>query len=188
MLFRSMAHPVKVVQVEYLGMQTTYDLEVAGEWHNFVANGVVVHNSFRYTGTKILEAADGRKNIEEVFYLRPLGDYTDRQGKKYTYTQELRDEDRAWCLEGAKLYAKRIAQGFSEEHARSLIAFDVRQHWVMSANVRSLMHLMDLRAKEDAQLECQHLCDLIFPHFEAWVPAVAAWYKKNRWGKARLSP
>ena len=183
-----MAHPVKVVQVEYLGMQTTYDLEVAGEWHNFVANGVVVHNSFRYTGTKILEAADGRKNIEEVFYLRPLGDYTDRQGKKYTYTQELRDEDRAWCLEGAKLYAKRIGQGFSEEHARSLIAFDVRQHWVMSANVRSLMHLMDLRAKEDAQLECQHLCDLIFPHFEAWVPAVAAWYKKNRWGKARLSP
>ena len=73
-------------------------------------------------------------------------------------------------------------------HARSLIAFDVRQHWVMSANVRSLMHLMDLRAKDDAQLECQQLCDLIFPHFEAWVPAIAAWYKKNRWGKARLSP
>ena len=183
-----MAHPVKVVQVEYLGMQTTYDLEVAGEWHNFVANGVVVHNSFRYTGKKILEAADGTKDVEEVFYLRPLGAYTDRQGKKYEYTEELRNEDLAWCLEGAKLYAKRISQGFSEEHARSLIAFDVRQHWVMSANVRSLMHLMDLRAKDDAQLECQQLCDLIFPHFEAWVPSIAAWYKKNRWGKARLSP
>ena len=183
-----MAHSVKVVQVEYLGMQTTYDLEVAGEWHNFVANGVVVHNSFRYTGKKILEAADGTKDVGEVFYLRPLGAYTDRQGKKYDYTEELRTEDVAWCLEGAKLYAKRINQGFSEEHARSLIAFDVRQHWVMSANVRSLMHLMDLRAKDDAQLECQQLCDLIFPHFEAWVPAIAAWYKKNRWGKARLSP
>ena len=183
-----MAHPVKVVQVEYLGMQTTYDLEVAGEWHNFVANGVVVHNSFRYTGKKILEAADETKGIEEVFYLRPLGAYTDRQGKRYEYTEVLRNEDLAWCLEGAKLYAKRISQGFSEEHARSLIAFDVRQHWVMSANVRSLMHLMDLRAKDDAQLECQQLCDLIFPHFEAWVPSIAAWYKKNRWGKARLSP
>ena len=144
--------------------------------------------SFRYTGKKILEATDGTKDVEEVFYLRPLGAYTDRQGKKYEYTKELRKEDLAWCLEGAKLYAKRISQGFSEEHARSLIAFDVRQHWVMSANVRSLMHLMDLRAKDDAQLECQQLCDLIFPHFEAWVPAIAAWYKKNRWGKARLSP
>lgn len=183
-----MAHPVKVVHVEFLGLQTTYDLEVAGQWHNFVANGVVVHNSFRYTGGRIVEAAEGQRDLEEVFYLRPLGFYTDRNGKKYEYTEELRQEDKAWCLEGAKIYAKRISQGFSEEHARSLIPFDVRQHWVMSANVRSLMHLMDLRAKDDAQLECQHLCELIFPHFEAWVPAVAAWYQKNRWGKARLSP
>jgi thymidylate synthase (FAD) len=183
-----MAHPVKVVHVEFLGIQTTYDLEVAGQWHNFVANGVVVHNSFRYTGGRIVEVAEGKTPVEEVFYLRPLGFYTDRNGKKYEYTEDLRQEDIAWCLNGAKIYAKRISQGFSEEHARSLIPFDVRQHWVMSANVRSLMHLMDLRAKDDAQLECQHLCELIFPHFEAWVPAVAAWYQKNRWGKARLSP
>ena len=182
------AHPVSVVQVEFLGLQTTYDLEVAGQWHNFVANGVVVHNSFRYTGNKIVEVAGGVKSVEEVFYMRPLGFYTDRNGKKYEYTETIRQEDLAWCLEGAKIYARRIAQGFSEEHARSLIPFDVRQHWVMSANVRSLMHLMDLRAKDDAQLECQHLCELIFPHFEAWVPSVAAWYQKNRWGKARLSP
>ncbi len=183
-----MAHPVKVVQVEYLGMQTTYDLEVAGEWHNFVANGVVVHNSFRYTGTRILAVATGETPVEEVFYLRPLGFYTDRQGKKYEYLPEQREEDIAWCLEGAKIYKKRIDQGFAEEHARSLIPFDVRQHWVMSANVRSVMHLLDLRAKGDAQLECQQMCELIWPHFEAWVPAVAEWYHKQRWAKARLSP
>lgn len=144
--------------------------------------------SMRYSGTRIVDAAIGAKDIEEVFYLRPLGEYSDRNGKHYEYTKDLRGEDVAWCLEGAKLYAKRISQGFSEEHARSLIPFDVRQHWVMSANVRSLMHLMDLRAKDDAQLECQQLCDLIFPHFEDWVPEIAAWYKKNRWGKARLAP
>jgi thymidylate synthase (FAD) len=183
-----MAHPVKVVNVEYLGMQTTYDLEVAGKWHNFVANGLVVHNSFRYTGTRILAVATGEVEVDEVFYLRPLGSYTNRQGKKYEYSNEQRAEDQQWCLGGAKLYAKRIHEGCSEEHARSLIPFDVRQHWVMSANVRSLMHLMDLRAKDDAQLEAQQMCELIWPHFEAWVPAIAAWYKKNRWAKARLSP
>jgi thymidylate synthase (FAD) len=144
--------------------------------------------SFRYTGTRILSVAEGQTDVEEVFYLRPLGFYTDRQGKKYEYTSEQRAEDLAWCRDGAKLYKKRIDQGFSEEHARSLIPFDVRQHWVMSANVRSLMHLMDLRAKDDAQLEAQQMCELIWPHFEAWVPTIAAWYKKNRWGKARLSP
>jgi thymidylate synthase (FAD) len=182
------AHPVKVVSVEYLGMQTTYDLEVAGHWHNFVANGVVVHNSFRYTGQRILDVVDGKREVEEVFYLRPLGFYSDRQGKKYEYTPEARQQDIEWCLEASRRYKTRIDQGFAEEHARGLIPFDIRQHWVMSANVRSVMHLLDLRWKADAQLEAQKMCEAIWPHFQAWVPAIAAWYEDNRLKKAKLAP
>lgn len=37
--------PKNIVQIEYLEEQDTYDLEVEGPFHNFVANGVVVHNS-----------------------------------------------------------------------------------------------------------------------------------------------
>ena len=144
--------------------------------------------SFRYTGKRILAVAEGDRSVEEVFYLRPVGDYSDRQGKHYHYSEELRAEDLEWCLKAAKLYATRISQGFSEEHARGLIPFDVRQNWVFSGNARSLMHLLDLRWKADAQLECQELCDLIWPHFEAWVPAIAEWYLKNRAKKARLAP
>lgn len=183
-----MAHPVKVVSVEYLGMQTTYDLEVEGPWHNFVANGIVVHNSFRYTGQRILDVVDGKREVEEVFYLRPLGFYSDRQGKKYEYTAEVRQQDIEWCLEASRRYKQRIEEGFAEEHARGLIPFDIRQHWVMSANVRSVMHLLDLRWKADAQLEAQKLCEEIWPHFQAWVPAIAAWYEENRLKKAKLSP
>jgi len=182
------AHPVKVTKVEFLGFQTTYDLEVEGAWHNFVANGAVVHNSFRYTGSRILNVASGKTDVEDVFYLRPVGSYTDRQGKKYQYTEEIRQEDLAWCMEGAKRYKIRIDQGFSEEHARGLIPFDVRQHWVLSANARSLMHLLDLRWKADAQLEAQKLCEAIWPQFQEWVPAIATWYEDNRLKKARLSP
>lgn len=182
------AHPMKVVQVKYLGKQQTYDIEVAGRWHNFVANGVVVHNSFRYTGQRIIDVVDGKRELEDVFYLRPLGFYTDRQGKRYEYTEELRQQDLEWCFAACERYKLRIEQGFSEEHARSLIPFDVRQHWVMSANVRSLMHLLDLRWKADAQLEAQKLCELIWPHFQAWVPAIAEWYETTRLKKARLAP
>ena len=183
-----MAHPLKVIRVEYLGVQMTYDLEVEEPWHNFVANGLVVHNSFRYTGSRIVDVLEGKREVEEVFYLRPVGAYSDRQGKKYEYTEALRQQDLEWCLEACRRYADRIQMGFAEEHARGLIPFDVRQHWVMSANVRSLMHLLDLRWKADAQLEAQHLCELIWTHFEAWVPAIAAWYAETRMKKARLSP
>lgn len=144
--------------------------------------------SFRYTGQRITDVVEGKRDIEEVFYLRPLGQYTDRQGKHYDYTEELRQQDLEWCLEACQRYQTRINQGFSEEHARGLIPFDVRQHWVLSANVRSLMHLLDLRWKADAQLEAQHLCELIWNHFEAWVPAIASWYETNRLKKARLAP
>lgn len=144
--------------------------------------------SFRYTGSRIIDVVEGRREVEEVFYLRPLGAYSDRQGKRYDYTFEQRQQDINWCLEACRRYAERIQQGFAEEHARGLIPFDVRQHWVMSANVRSLMHLLDLRWKLDAQLEAQKLCETIWPHFYAWVPAIAEWYESNRLKKARLAP
>jgi thymidylate synthase (FAD) len=144
--------------------------------------------SFRYTGHRIIEVAEGKRDVEEVFYLRPLGAYSDRQGKRYEYTEAIRQEDLAWCLEGCKRYQERINQGFSEEHARGLIPFDVRQHWVLSANVRSMLHLLDLRWKLDAQLEAQQLCELMWEPFKEWVPAIATWYEANRLKKAKLSP
>jgi thymidylate synthase (FAD) len=69
-----------------------------------------------------------------------------------------------------------------------MIPYAIRQHWVASFNLRSLMHFLDLRAKKDAQLEIQWLCDLIWPHFTAWTPQIAGWYETNRLHKARLSP
>ena len=81
--------------------------------------GVVVHNSFRYTGKRISDVATGDRDLEEVFYLRPLGSYTDRQGKRYDYTEELRQQDLEWCLKACHRYHERIQQGFSEEHARA---------------------------------------------------------------------
>lgn len=181
-------HPMKVVQVRYLGLQRTYDLEVAGKWHNFVGNGVVVHNSFRYTGQRIIDVTEGKLDIEEAFYLRPVGNYTNRQGKRYLYSEEQRQDDLQWCISACKHYKKRIDEGLSEEHARGMIPFDARQHFVLSCNVRSLMHLLDLRWKKDAQLEAQKFCELLYRHFEQWTPAIAQWYLENRAKKAKLAP
>jgi thymidylate synthase (FAD) len=144
--------------------------------------------SSRYTGQRIVDVAKGDRTVDEVFYLRPVGSYSDRQGKRYEYTEALRQQDLDWCLAACHRYKERIDMGFAEEQARGTIPFDVRQHWVMSCNVRSLMHLLDLRWKADAQLEAQALCEHIWPHFKAWVPAIADWYETNRLQKARLAP
>lgn len=144
--------------------------------------------SGRYTSQRILDVISGQRSVEEVFYLRQPGSYTNRQGARYTYTEDARHVDLARCLDAAAHYANQISDGFSEEQARELIPYAIRQHFVVSFNLRSLMHFLDMRAKKDAQLEITQLCDLIYPYFRLWAPAVAEWYSQNRFAKARLAP
>nr|YP_009530768.1 alternative thymidylate synthase [Paulinella micropora]AXY63457.1 alternative thymidylate synthase [Paulinella micropora] len=144
--------------------------------------------SMRYTGDRICQAAEGNLDIEEVFYLRPIGNYINRQGKKYTYSLKQRNEDIKLCQLAAKRYCELINSGFSEEHARSILPFDYRQHFILSFTLRALLHFLDLRSKRDAQLEIRELCKLIWPHIESWVPEFASWYKKKRLHRALLAP
>lgn len=144
--------------------------------------------SFRYSGKQISDVFLGERTVEEVFYIRPTGEYSDRFGSKYSYTEEMREADLEFCEWAAAEYHKKVCNGMSEEHARGTIPFDIRQHFVVSFNARSLMHFLDLRAKKDAQLEIRQLCNLLIPHLQKWMPEVADWYCTNRLGKARLSP
>ncbi|WP_448601759.1 FAD-dependent thymidylate synthase [Thermoleptolyngbya sp.] len=146
--------------------------------------------SLRYTSVRFCEFAQNptAEVLESLVYFRPVGEYRDRQGKRYTYTEGDRQADIELATQMLQHYARKIDAGYSEEHAAGLLPMDTRQHWVMSFNVRSLCHLLDLRSKADAQLEIRQLCELVWPHFEAWVPAIAHWYKTTRYGKAKLSP
>ena len=177
-----------VVSVTEVGECETYDIAMKAPYHNFVADGLVVHNSMRYTGDRICKAANEELELEEVFYLRPVGSYSDRKGKKYLYTEHQRGKDLLLCSQAALRYEELILAGFAEEHARGILPFDYRQHFVVSFSLRAFLHFFDLRAKLDAQEEIRVLCDLMWPHMEVWAPEIASWYEKNRLHRARLAP
>jgi len=144
--------------------------------------------SGRYTGKRVVQVVEGKRDVEEVFYLRPVGTYTDRNGAKYEYTEDKRKIDRIMCIDSAGRYMLSLREGLSEEHARDQLPYCLRQHFVVSFNLRSALHFMDLRAKLDAQLEIRQMCELVWPHIVEWAPEVAAWYEKARMHKARLAP
>jgi thymidylate synthase (FAD) len=151
--------------------------------------------SMRYTGNRMLRLeCPGEDydpyffNIADLLYFRPVGLYADRQGKHYEYTQSDLGRDKEIASFAVMHYNQRILEGKAEEHSRGILPFDFRQNFVVSFNLRSLMHFLDLRAKLDAQLEIQALCELLMVEFQKWTPEIAGWYKSNRWGKARLSP
>jgi len=68
----------RIVEISYLGKENTYDLEIDGDEHNFIANNIVVHNSLgwfyqdkngvKYLGSNAHVFTDGDpfKKPEEV--------------------------------------------------------------------------------------------------------------------------
>lgn len=183
-------HFVAISSINFLRTDVTYDIEVNGKYHNFVCDGVVVHNcqSQRYTGKRVVKVASGELRPEDVFYVRPPGFYVNRTGKKYDWTQEDYGDELKWILEGCKRYAVKYEKGMCEEHIRDYLAQAIRQNFVVSFNLRSVLHFMDLRAKMDAQLEIQALCEQIAPHLERWAPNVWNYYSEKRLHRAKLSP
>ena len=144
--------------------------------------------SLRYTGSRFLDVATGKRRVEDVFYIRPVGTYRDRSGEAYEYSTEMREDDIRSRFDSASRYFLDINRGIAEEHARGGLASDYRQHAVVSFNLRSALHFQDLRAKQDAQLEIREMAKQMWSHIRIWVPEISAWYEKHRMGKAKLAP
>jgi thymidylate synthase (FAD) len=146
--------------------------------------------SFRYTSESILKAASNfdATAIEDAFYLRPPGAYTDRKGHKYEYTVTDREVDLWVCHEAAIRYSNKIKCGWAEEHARGLLPFDYRQHFVVSFTMRSLWHFLCVRGNADAQLEIRQLCDMMLEEATPCAPELFAWFKDNLYTKKVMAP
>ncbi len=144
--------------------------------------------SQRYTGQRVVKVAKRELNPEDVFYVRPAGFYTNRYGKKYEWTEEHRQRKLGRILSECEEYADYYDQGMCEEHLRDYLPQAIRQNFVVSFNLRSVLHIMDLRAKMDAQLEIQAMTEQFAPLLREWSPHVWSYYEEKRLHKARLSP
>lgn len=156
--------------------------------------------STRYTGNRIIgfvqrwkdrdqEDPNFFKDLESLFYLRPVGFYSDRQGNKYEYSQADRKIDLWYLWEDAKRYTAQVFEkGFSPEHGRlNRFGYSLRQNGVLSANLRSVMHLLSLRSTADVELETRCWAEMLLQVAEEWQPEIFQWYRKKYYGKNRLA-
>lgn len=144
--------------------------------------------SGRYTGENVLKVADGTLPVEQVFYTRPPGMYSDRHGKQFEWRYTDVVNYHRQCEFAATDYKYHLERGVSEELARAALPYEQRQNFIMTLNARSLMHMLDLRSKKNAQLEIQWFSKLLFGQLEAWMPELAEYYATKRYGKALLAP
>jgi len=145
--------------------------------------------SQRYTGRRVLKVAKGELTPQEVYYVRPEGLYLDRKGHKYEWKQEDYERQLKFCLAASERYAEVFnTRGMAEEHLRDYLPQNIRQNFVATFSLRAALHFLDLRAKMDAQLEIQALCEGMVPVIKQWVPEIFSYYEEKRLHKARLSP
>lgn len=146
--------------------------------------------SLRSTGGRLcnLQYPLSQEELEELFYAPPPGVYRSREGEEIEYSQELRNADlRAYGM-AAQTYCHRISAGYPKELARRGLPFAIRQNYTISADLRAILHLLDQRTKADTQLEARALAEGLLQGVEEFVPEVGAFYRSNRYGRARLAP
>lgn len=169
---RLAGHPVKVVDVEYVGVRQTYDLSVEGPWHNFVANGIVVHNSFNEESARYHKMADD-------FYVPDVPAVRSQVGKPGAYTFEPVDEAlaletqdvlRTQYKEAYATYQDLVERGVAKEVARSVLPVGIYTQFYWTINARALMNFLSLRNSEFAQYEIRVYAQAVERFFAEKMP------------------
>lgn len=141
--------------------------------------------SQRYVSEQILklaEATSTSEDIEKHFWFRPIGTKYQHKGASIYYTQEHKDYDRRFVESAIKHFQSNIEKGMPCETARDFLPQGIIQPFMFCGNERTMKHILNLRAKADAQLEIQWLCELMFRELESYIPELCKDYVEN-WSK-----
>jgi flavin-dependent thymidylate synthase len=172
------AAPIRV------GEEETYDIEMSGPHHNFVADGLVVHNSYN-------EWSGRYSKMEPEFYVPEF--VRTQVGKPGAYTFEPVDEETAAVVrdeieENARrafeAYERMLEQGVAKEVARAVLPLSTYTKYYWSCNPRSLMHFCSLRNHEAAQYEIRQYAAAAETFLERLMPITHAAFVAN----GRTSP
>jgi thymidylate synthase (FAD) len=162
----------KIKSVKYLGKQMTYDLEIDHPSHNYVANGVIVHNSQRYA-----KVSDGI----EVYQARSQ-DNKNRQNS----IDDMSKEDKEWFINAQHqvkdisldLYNEALAKGVAKEQARFLLPLNTKTRLFMKGSIRSWIHYINIRAGNGTQKEHEDIALQIKDILTTKFPSIA---KAMKW-------
>lgn len=140
--------------------EMTYDVEMQGPWHNFVANGIVVHNSYN-------EESGRYKQLEPIFYIpprerpsiRPDGFKSSRPAFDVATDEEyaaMCSELKAGYTESYARYERLLAMQVDRGLARDVLGVGIYSACWCTANPRSIMAFLELRTEHNEAKRPSH--------------------------------
>jgi thymidylate synthase (FAD) len=76
-------------------------------------------------------------------------------------------------------YENMVDNGVPKEDARMVLPLGTKVNLTFSMNARSLMHLLDMRMKANAQWEIRELSDKLLEEAKDWMPTTFKLYEEN---------
>lgn len=100
-----------------------------------------------------------------------------------------RNEYEEAVRESFQRYKNLIDAGVAPENARMVLPIGTKINVCMSTNLRSLMHIADMRAAADAQWEIRDMTENVLDMAQEWAPITMTYYEENlKNRKNRLAP
>ena len=154
----------KVARIEYVGEEMTYDIEVAGPYHNFVANSFIVHNSANEISGRYSILSDEMYLPDDTQISFQSND--NKQGRSTTEVPDgLRERVRELLLAGQREayagYQELIDAEIARELARIALPVSIYTEWYWKMNLHNLFHFLGLRTDAHAQFEIRIYAEAI---------------------------
>ena len=173
------ARLVRIQSIEFVGDKETYDLEVEGPFHNFIANGIVTHNS--------VNELSARYSLMPLLFYTPAEEHfalqseANKQGRArgappavYREAVERWEKLRAAASDA---YSWMLEEDVAREIARIDLPVSTYTQWYWKIDLHNLLHFLSLRVDPRAQWEIQEFGRVIAGmvkrvaplSYEAWV-------------------
>lgn len=177
----------KIVSVRLVGEEPTFDISVAGQHHNFVANGIIVHNSYNELSARYRELPSEFYVPEASHIGKPSKD--NKQGRDVNpasgdineiwYFQVIHSIREA-CERSFKIYSDMIQAGVPRELARGVLPLNTYSHMFAKVDLHNLLHFLELRTHAHAQYEIRVYAEAILKLITPIVPiTISAWNEKR---------
>jgi len=168
----------------------TYDLEVEGPHHNFVANGIVTHNSVNELSTRYSVAIDAKQKTDpSAWRTQAQGN---RQGSGDPVDGEtggrLSEAEAVLHAHAQRVYEERLAAGIAREQARKDLPLSTYTEAYWKIDLHNLLHFLALRMDAHAQEEIRAYAGVIGNEIvRAWCPITWEAFLDYRMGQMTLS-
>lgn len=166
----------EIVEAVDIGLAPTFDLAVEGPWHNFVADGFVVHNSYNELSARYTPLPD--LNYIPTIERLMLNSKSNKQAGVVAGAAELdagnasifQHELRAQYEAAQKLYEWALQSGVPKELARVHLPVGRYSRMRASANLRNWLQFLTLRMAPNAQWEIRQYANAVGTYIQELYP------------------